>query len=110
MHNKLEKNYLEVQNQIDAMIAINLLLKDTYNKIINLFSELEYQIQAGLSIRESLTSQTKIELVDTKISELQLEKIKTQKNIDSLSHIMNKGQQMLKAAQAMLSELKKIRN
>tara|TARA_B100000073_G_scaffold291173_1_gene254097 strand:+ start:2579 stop:2911 length:333 start_codon:yes stop_codon:yes gene_type:complete len=110
MHNKLEKNYLEVQNQIDAMIAINLLLKDTYNKIINLFSELEYQIQAGLSLRESLTSQTKIELVDTKISELQLEKIKTQENIDSLSHIMNKGQQMLKAAQAMLSELKKIRN
>ncbi len=107
---QLKKTPEELRNQIDAIVVSNLQLKDTYNKIINIFSELEYQIQAGLSIRESLTSQTKIELVDTKISELQLEKIKTQKNIDSLSHIMNKGQQMLKAAQAMLSELKKIRN
>lgn len=105
---QLKKTPEELRNQIDDIVVTNLQLKDTFDKIITIFSELEYQIQSGLSLRESITDQKEIELLDAKISELRAKKIETQENIDSLSQIMNKGKQMLSAAQAMLSEFNNI--
>lgn len=105
---QLKKTPEELRNQIDDIVVTNLQLKDTFDKIITIFSELEYQIQSGFSRRESITDPQKIELIDSKISELRAKKIEIQENIDSLTLVMNKGKQMLKAAQAMLSELNNI--
>tara|TARA_Y100000588_G_scaffold48899_1_gene46035 strand:+ start:6108 stop:6431 length:324 start_codon:yes stop_codon:yes gene_type:complete len=105
---QLKKTPEELRNQIDDIVVTNLQLKDTFDKIITIFSELEYQIQSGLSLRESITDPKKIELIDSKISKLRAKKIEIQENIDSLTLVMNKGKQMLKAAQAMLSELNNI--
>ena len=84
---QLKKTPEELRNQIDDIVVTNLQLKDTFDKIITIFSELEYQIQSGLSLRESITDPQKIELIDSKISKLRAKKIEIQENIDCLLNL-----------------------
>ena len=41
---QLNKNYQELRNQIDDIVINNLQTQAIFDKFINIFSELEYQI------------------------------------------------------------------
>ena len=102
---QLENTPEQLRNQINNIVVSNLQIKEISNELIQIFSEAEYQIQIGLSLRESLTSEEDIALIDQKISQLQLTKEETQQRISDTTSILNKGKQMLNAAQAIFNNL-----